>query len=263
MSNNNNINTQTSGSPYDDVYRTLIVDCPRLLIPVINEIFHKNFDENTLTVKFPNTAVLYLRYHQNTPDAMTVSIQVPGDECHYQVPVMKIGTYSIDDIFEKKLYFLIPFHIFVYEKQFQEYDSNEQKLAELKTIYEQMIQTLAQVAKQGLLTELNKHMIIEMSKKVLNQISKKYGTVQKGIGDIMGGKVLDYEAKDIYRSGVAEEMAQGAARGVAQGKTLGIVLAAIVVKIIIRKFPEQPQPSDIEIYNTLTPFFTIAPDNSY
>ncbi len=282
---NDKVNAQNTGTPYDDVYRTLIVDCPKLLIPVVNEIFHKKYDENikiislenelyvnqqdskqmklitdshlmiessryhlecqstidnsilircfeydsqialqdstltnnTLTVNFPNTAILYLRHNQNTPDTMTVSIKVPGNECHYQVPVMKISTYSIDKIFEKKLYFLIPFHIFVYEKHFKEYNSNEQKLTELKIIYKQILQRLDQCAKQGLLTELNKHMIISMSKKVLNHISQKHEKIQKGIGDVMGGNVLDYEAKDIYRSGIAE----GIAQGVIQGKNLG------------------------------------------
>ncbi len=268
----NKINEQTTGTSYDDVCRTLIVDCPKLVIPVINEIFHKNYNENTniislenelfvnqqdsqqmkritdshlliessryhlecqsttdnsilircfeydsqialqdselsdnnLTINFPNTAILYLRHNKNTPDFMTVTIKVPGDKCTYPVPVMKINSYNIDEIFKKKLYFLIPFHIFVYEKQFKEYDSDETKLAELEAIYEELIRRLEQCTKQGLLTELNKHMIISMSKKVLNQISQKHKNIQKGLGDVMGGKVLDYEAKDIYRSGIAE-----------------------------------------------------------
>ncbi len=287
----NKINTQTTGTSYDDVCRTLIVDCPKLVIPVVNEIFHKNYDENTniislenelfvnqqdgqqmkritdshlliessryhlecqsiidnsilircfeydsqialqdselndnnLTVKFPNTAILYLRHNRNTPDFMTVTIKVPGNECSYPVPVMKINTYSIDEIFEKKLYFLIPFHIFVYERNFKEYDSDESKLAELEAIYEELIQRLDQCTKQGLLTELNKYMIISMSKKVLNQISQKHKNIQKGLGDVMGGKVLDYEAKDIYRSGVAEGIAQGMAQGVTKGVTMKLV----------------------------------------
>ena len=33
-------------TPYDDVFKTQKVECPRLLIPVINEAFHKNYDEN-------------------------------------------------------------------------------------------------------------------------------------------------------------------------------------------------------------------------
>ena len=37
---NSNIIVNT---PYDDVFRTLLNDCRRLIIPVINEIFHENF----------------------------------------------------------------------------------------------------------------------------------------------------------------------------------------------------------------------------
>ncbi len=45
-----------------------------------------------------------------------------------------------------------------------------------------------------------------MSKKVLNQISQKYINVKKGIGDIMGGQVLEYEAKTIYRNGAKDKL---------------------------------------------------------
>ena len=30
-----------TASPYDDVHRTMLNDCPKLIIPVVNEMFHK------------------------------------------------------------------------------------------------------------------------------------------------------------------------------------------------------------------------------
>lgn len=30
-------------TPYDDVFRTLLTDCRKLIIPVVNEIFHANY----------------------------------------------------------------------------------------------------------------------------------------------------------------------------------------------------------------------------
>lgn len=30
-------------TPYDDVFRTLLNDCPKLIIPVINEIFKEHY----------------------------------------------------------------------------------------------------------------------------------------------------------------------------------------------------------------------------
>ena len=32
-----------SSTPYDDVFRTMMVDCPQLLLPILNEIFGKNY----------------------------------------------------------------------------------------------------------------------------------------------------------------------------------------------------------------------------
>lgn len=47
-------------------------------------------------------------------------------------------------------------------------------------------------------------MIIDMSKKVLEHLATKYSNVKEGVGAIMGGKILDYPAKDILNRGRAE-----------------------------------------------------------
>ena len=41
-----------------------------------------------------------------------------------------------------------------------------------------------------------------MSKKVLENIAKKYKNVQKGVNEIMGGRVLDYEGRNIFYEGI-------------------------------------------------------------
>ena len=40
-----------------------------------------------------------------------------------------------NELFEKKLFFLIPFHIFVYEKDFKELEENKKKLKQLEEEY--------------------------------------------------------------------------------------------------------------------------------
>ena len=42
---------------------------------------------------------------------------------------------------------------------------------------------------------------MDMSRKVLIHISKQYSNVKEKVGAIMGGQILEYEAKTIYRSG--------------------------------------------------------------
>ena len=265
-----------TNTPYDDVHRTLLNDCPKLIIPVVNEMFQKKHSDNEkitllnnqlfinrqngqqidritdtnlligsihyhlecqsttdgtimfrvfeydsqialqssqisqdkLTVNFPNTAVLYLRHNRNTPDKMTIEIRVPGAACSYLVPVMKVQNYSIEEIFAKNLLFLIPFHIFAFEQNFPEYEADEQKMQELTQEYGKIVERLNEYAKTGVIDEYTKSTIIDMSKKVLEHLAKKYANVKEEVGAIMGGKILDYPAKDILNQGRAEGRVQ-------------------------------------------------------
>ena len=160
-------------------------------------IRESEMDEHVLTVKFPNAAVLYLRQTRNTPDEMTIRIKVPGDSCNYQVPVLKVQQYTLEEIFEKKLFFLLPFHIFVYEKSFPVYEEDATKLKELTLIYEDLVKRLNACTEEGIISEYEKGTVIAMSKKVLEALTEKYTKVQKGVKKIMGGRILDYEAKRI------------------------------------------------------------------
>ena len=58
---------------------------------------------------------------------MTVKVLTPGGKVSYTVPVLKVKRYTIHELFEKKLFFLIPFHIFAYEKNFKELEENKKK----------------------------------------------------------------------------------------------------------------------------------------
>ena len=77
---------------------------------------------NELTVNFPHSGVLFLRSNKNTPNEMLVNIVTPGGNVRYKIPVMKIQNYTLDDVFRKKLYFLLPFYIFTHEARFAEYE---------------------------------------------------------------------------------------------------------------------------------------------
>ena len=65
-----------------------------------------------MTVTFPNTAVLYLRTYKKTPDKMKYVIVTPGGTVQYDVPIMKVQKYTLDDIFEKRLLMLFRFTFF-------------------------------------------------------------------------------------------------------------------------------------------------------
>ena len=162
---------------------------------VINEI---------LTVTFPNTAVLYLRNYKKTPDKMRYVIKTPGGTVEYDVPIMKVQEYTLEDIFSKGLLLLIPFYIFSHEKNFKVYNSNEQRLAELKAEYRSILERLDKLEQEGIIGAFDKRTIIELSGDVIREIAQKYENVQKGIGGMMSGALLETEARTILNRGKDE-----------------------------------------------------------
>ena len=56
----------------------------------------------------------------------------------------------------------------------------------------------------GVINEYTKKTICEMSERVINKLAMKYEGIRKEVPDIMGGKVLEYEAKTILREGKLE-----------------------------------------------------------
>ena len=275
---------------YDGAFRTILNDCRKLIIPVINEIFGETYigeeeiqffpnehfidqqdeadreritdtnftilgkipkkyhiecesslpdgkitirlfeydaqialdegevTEETLTVTFPNTAVLYLRTYKKTPDKMKYVIITPGGTVQYDVPIMKVQTYSLDDIFEKRLLMLIPFYIFSHEKGFPEYNSNEQKLAELKAEYQEILKRLDELEQQGVIGAFDKRTIIELSGDVIKEIAQKYENVQEGVGDIMGGALIETSARRLKNEAENETKKQTALKLLKRGK---------------------------------------------
>ena len=147
--------------------------------------------EETLTVTFPHTAVLYLRSYQKTPDKMKYVIVTPGGMVQYDVPIMKVQAYSLNDIFEKRLLMLIPFYIFSHEKRFPEYNKNEQKLEELKEEYQVILKKLDEQEQKGVIGAFDKRTIIDLSSDVIKEIAQKYENVQKGVGDMMRGAMIE------------------------------------------------------------------------
>ena len=186
---------------YDGAFRTIINDCKQFVLPFINEVFGEAYDGTELIEfhpnehLFPHTAVLCLRDTKKTPDRMLVQIEVPGDSARYYVPIAKIVKYSIDEIFEKKLYILIPFYIFTYEADFDEYNTDKEKLAELHGKYQLIIDRLSELVEKEEITAFDKKTIVDITDDVVRELTRKYTKLQKEVGDLMSGAMLETEAR--------------------------------------------------------------------
>lgn len=208
---------------HDNSEEKFILECQSndddtLLVRIFEYITQEALDSGNITkykliVTIPNAAVLFLRSKKSTPNFMNIVINTPGGSVSFDVPVMKVQSYSLQQIFDKNLFFLLPFYIFNLEKDFPKYEASEEALENLKNVYINFMNRLEMAVKEGQISTYYRRTIIDMSKKVLENIASKYKNVQKGVNDIMGGKVLEHEGKTILNEGIAIGEARGEERG--------------------------------------------------
>lgn len=165
-------------------------------------LFDGKITNDVLEVTFPHSALLYLRHTENTPDVMTVRIKTPGTTAEYKIPVMKVQKYSIDEIFDKKLFYLIPFYIFTHESRFKVYEEDESQLQILLSEYRHICDKLNQMLENGEIDAYTRQSILDMGKKVLRNLAKDSEKVKEGVAKIMGGRILNYPAKRILNKGI-------------------------------------------------------------
>ena len=91
------------------------------------------------------------------------------------------------------------------------YLNDSKKLSEKKRemLYGEIMERLEAYSESQLIESYTKLTVIDMSKKVLEHLAKKYSNVREGVRTVMGGKILDYPAKDAWRKAHAEGHAEG------------------------------------------------------
>jgi len=72
----------TSNTPYDDSFRTMLEECPRLLIPVINEMFGTSYSEDTTVFLTKNEQVNAVNHTKRITDANVVLLD---KKCRYHL----------------------------------------------------------------------------------------------------------------------------------------------------------------------------------
>ena len=181
-----------------------------------------NLEDDTLYIEYSRTGVLFLRDTNNTPDEMHLVIKAPDseDSLTIDVAVMKIGAYSLADIYGKKLWFLRPFYIFNYERGLKSTDPQEIKKTEdeILTVIQGIRDKIEKLADDGDMDDYTVTLLEDMTSKVTGKLAYKHERVRKGVDDIMGGRVLEHRAKTIYESGERAGWQEGRQEGRQEGQ---------------------------------------------
>ena len=179
-------------------------------------------DGDIINVSFPNTAVLYLRSGRNMPDCVLVHLIYPGGDAKYSVPAVYLQSYSLDDIFKKKLYIMLPFYLFNYEKRLDEIECDEAKLDALTEEYNRIVSELSGLVATREITAFDIITITDLMEKVFKALVGSREHISERIGGIMGGQVIMTKAKEILNSGIEQGIERGIEQGIERGIERGI-----------------------------------------
>ena len=176
-----------------------------------------------LRVYIPQSAVLSLRSTESTPEEMELEIIMERGSGSSTVRIMKLSDYTPEVILEKKLYLLIPFLLFNYEKQFQYLQENEEAydalLEEVRSVFQRVDALISEEHESALIDTFTSKALRAMTHTVVNGLTEKYPKLQKGVNGVVGGNIIEFEALRIKREALQEGLQQGLQRGKQEGVT--------------------------------------------
>ena len=202
-----------------------------------------DYSKDESTFIFPHAAVLYLRTETTTPSSIKMRIVTPGGDVSYEIPVVKVQDYGLDEIFEKRLLFLLPYYFLRYQLELLERDVDAR--LELRHTYRDIFQRLSLLERGGEITEFTRQSLKAMIDKVAMFRAGKYAGVKKEVEEIMGGQILNYEAKDIRNSGIREGKKLGIAEGISIGKEAGRQEGESLALKLIQLLIQQGRTDDV------------------
>lgn len=174
-------------------------------------------------VRFPESAVLYLRHNENTPNEIHMRIIFPGNtSVNYSVPVIKTQQYSEEDIVGKQLYFLIPYYILRYE-----HISEEECLKEISQEYPRLYQGMIDAKHAGVLNEYDMSNIVDFTNRLVEYIFQGNLRMKSEVSAVMAGEVLETYADRMIAKGMEEGIEKGMERGIERGIERGSIQTTI------------------------------------
>ena len=163
---------------------------------------------------FPNSCILFLRGNADRKMLDVEMVMPDGITTEYKVPAIYVGHYTKDEILQKKLFFLLPFYIMRYEqKALDTQDPELQKmLEEYREIEKCLEEEFLEEGKEKVYRDL-----MELILRISDYILRNKKKARKGLGDVMGGKVLELESDRLIQKGLELGRTQGLEQGISQG----------------------------------------------
>ena len=177
-------------------------------------IEHASYENDEIwEIEFPQSCVLYIRNHRDLPDYHEEVVKfADGQKMRYRVPILQAKKYTVDRIFEKRLLILLPYHILRYEHFLKHNGMDTRKLQQLLADFREINRRLEETAEKENKSHLYMDMIV-LIEQIADYIIPKNNTIRKGLGDVMGGKILKLQSEELLELGEARGKAKGRLEG--------------------------------------------------
>ena len=177
-------------------------------------IEHASYENDEIwEIEFPQSCVLYIRNHRDLPDYHEAVVKfADGQKMRYRVPILQAKKYTVDRIFEKRLLILLPYHILRYEHFLKHNGMDTRKLQQLLADFREINRRLEETAEKENKSHLYMDMIV-LIEQIADYIIPKNNTIRKGLGDVMGGKILKLQSEELLELGEARGKAKGRLEG--------------------------------------------------
>lgn len=120
-------------------------------------------------IHFPNSAILYLQTNHTVPNSLNCQIIFQDGTAHtYSVPVIKVQSYSLEEIHQKHLCVLIPFLPLRFRKKLN--SKKGMVKDELTDFFQQIIIMLDDEVENGYLTDGNRKAILSLLSKSMIRV---------------------------------------------------------------------------------------------
>ena len=168
-------------------------------------IEHASYENDEIwEIEFPQSCVLYIRNHRDLPDYHEAVVKfADGQKMRYRVPILQAKKYTVDRIFEKRLLILLPYHILRYEHFLKHNGMDTRKLQQLLADFREINRRLEETAEKENKSHLYMDMIV-LIEQIADYIIPKNNTIRKGLGDVMGGKILKLQSEELLEKQKAD-----------------------------------------------------------
>ena len=173
-------------------------------------------------IRFPYSCVLYLR-GDSPKDCMNLKLVFSeGQSVNYKVPVLRMQWYSLEELLTKNLVMLLPFYVIRYEKLREQLETDGTLRKELYTEYREIETYLEKLFLESGQEKSFRDML-ELINRITGYIFSKSEKIKEGLGEIMGGQVLELESDKLIKrgveKGVIEKLAELVAKRMRKGDT--------------------------------------------